>query len=93
MDRSESDTSGDSNDEENVENVESPIRFVIGLDSLKKFVLPLMWMVNDFNSTIQRKHFNTLRERYQILDDIPIHLPFKFEKCYYRGVDDVEVYE
>ena len=93
MDRSESDTSGDSNDEENVENVESPIRSVIGLDSLKKFVLPLMWTVNDFNSTIQIKHFNTLRERYQILDDIPIHLPFKFEKCYYRGVDDVKVYE
>ena len=84
---------GDSNSEENIENIESPIRSVVSLDSLRKFVLPLMWTVNDFNSTIKRKHFNTLVERYQIPVDIPIRLPFEFEKCYYRGVDDVEVYE
>ena len=64
MGRSESDTSGASNSEENVENVESPIRSIIGPDGLRKFVLPLIWMVNDFNSTIKRKHFDTLRERY-----------------------------
>ena len=58
-----------------------------------KFVLPLMWMINDFNSTIKRKHFDTIRERYQIPDDIPIRLPFKFEKCYYCGADDIGVYE
>ena len=52
-----------------------------------------MWTVNDFNSTIQRKHLDTLRERYQIPINILIRLPFKFEKCYYRGVDDVGVYE
>ena len=52
-----------------------------------------MWTVNDFNLTIKRKHFDTLRERYQIPVDIPIYLPFKFEKCYYRGADDVWVYE
>ena len=52
-----------------------------------------MWTVNDFNLTIKRKHFDTLRERYQIPVDIPICLPFKFEKCYYRGADDVWVYE
>ena len=52
-----------------------------------------MWIVNNFNLTIKRKHFNTLRERYQIPIEIPIHLPFKFEKCYYHGVDDVGVYE
>nr|POE50366.1 hypothetical protein CFP56_55177 [Quercus suber] len=93
MDESESGTSEDSDGEENVENVESPIRSVIGLDGLRKFVLPLMWMVNDFKSTIKIKHFDTLRERYQIPIDIPIHLPFKFEKCYYDGTNDVDVYE
>ena len=48
MDGSES-TSGDSNGEESIENVESPIRSVIGPNGLRKFVLPLMWTVNDFN--------------------------------------------
>ena len=50
----------DDSDEENAENVESPIRSVVGLDDLRKFVLPLMWTVNDFNSTIKRKYFVTL---------------------------------
>ena len=49
-------------------------------------------MVNDFNSSIKQKHFNTLREKYQIPVGIPIYLPFKFEKCYYQGVEDVKVY-
>ena len=90
MDKLESDTSGDSDGEENIE---SPIRSIIGPDGLRKFVLPLMWMVNDFNLAFKRKHFDSLRERYQISVDIPIRLPFKFEKCYYRGVDDVGVYK
>ena len=46
VDGSGSDTSEDSDDEENVE---SPIRSVIGPNGLRKFVLPLMWTVNDFN--------------------------------------------
>ena len=49
-------------------------------------------MVNDFNSSIKQKHFNTLREKYQIPVGIPIRLPFKFEKCYYQGAEDVRVY-
>ena len=44
MDGSES-TSGDSNGEESIENVESPIRSVIGPNGLRKFVRPLMWMM------------------------------------------------
>ena len=64
VDGSESDASRDPDDEESVEHVESPIRPIIGLDRLRKFVLPLMWMVNDFNSSIKRKHFDTLWERY-----------------------------
>ena len=90
MDESKSDTNEDSDCKENIE---SPIRSFIGLDGLRKFILPLMWMVNDFNSTIKRKHFDTLQKRYQIPIDIPICLPFKIEKCYYCGADDVGVYE
>ena len=56
MDGLESSTNEDSDEE----NVESLIRSVVGLDGLRKFVLPLMWSVNDFNSTIKRKHFDTL---------------------------------
>ena len=91
MDGSESGTNGDTNGEESVE---SPsIRSVISPNSLRNFVLPLMWIVNDFNLTIKRKNFDTLRERYYIPANIPICLPFKFEKCYYHGADDIGVYE
>ena len=61
MDGLKSDTNEDSDNEKNVE---SPIRSVIGPNGLRKFVLPLMWTVNNFNSTIKKKHFDTLRERY-----------------------------
>ena len=61
VDESESKKNEDSDCEENVE---SPIRSIIGPNGLRKFVLPLMWTVNDFNSTIKRKHFYTLRGRY-----------------------------
>ena len=49
-------------------------------------------MVNDFGSTIKQKHFDTLREKYQIPVNIPICLPYKFEKRYYQSVNDVKVY-
>ena len=52
-----------------------------------------MWTVNNFTSTIKEAHFKTLRAIYQIPDHIPICLPYKSEKCYYDGMDDVGVYE
>lgn len=55
-------------------------------------MLPL-WTINDFNSSIKQQHFSTLREKYQIPVNIPMRLPFKHEKCYYKGVEDAEVYE
>ena len=42
---------------------------------------------------IKKAHFKTLRAIYQIPDYIPIRLPYKSEKSYYDGVDDVGVYE
>ena len=49
--------------------------------------------MNNFRSTIKEKHFNTLRANFQILDNIPIRLPYKSEKCCYEGVEGVGVYE
>ena len=51
------------------------------------------WTVNNFVSTIKENHFKTFRDNYQIPDSIPIHLPYKSEKCYYDGVKGVGVYE
>ena len=55
---------------------------VSGVDSsgTRPFILPSIWTVNDFYPTITRKFFNTLRDSHQILDNIPLHLPGKFEK-------------
>ena len=50
-------------------------------------------MVNDFISPIKQSHFNTLRDKYQIPIHIPLRLPYKLEKCYYEGVEDVGIYK
>ena len=63
---------------------EQPIKSVIGIDGLREFVMLPKWTVNDFTSTIKEKHFSTLRANYQILDNIPIYLPYKSKKCYYK---------
>ena len=89
-DGSESDMDEISSDKESDK---SPLKTIVGPDSLRNFVLPLIWTVNDFSFTIQRKHFNTLRDRYGIPVDVPIHLPHKFEKCYYCDAPDVRMYK
>ena len=72
---------------------EQPIKSVVGADGLREFIMLPEWTVNDFNSTIKEKHFNTLRANYQILNNIPICLPYKSEKCYYERVEGIGVYE
>ena len=72
---------------------EQTLRFVIGANGLREFIMPPEWMVNHFVSTIKENHFKTLRENYQIPENIPIRLPYKSEKCYYDGVEGVGVYE
>ena len=69
------------------------IKSVVGADGLSEFVILPEWTVNAFTSTIKEAHFKTLRANYQIPNFIPIRLPYKSEKCYYEGVDDVGVYE
>ena len=76
-----------------LDDAEPPIQFVVGPNGLREFIMLLIWMVNDFNSLIKEPHFKTLRAKYQILDNIPLHLPYKSDKCYYKGVEGVEVYE
>ena len=75
------------------ESDESPLRIVVIPNGLRNFILPLIWTVKNFSSTIQRSHFNTLRDRYQIPVDVPIRLPHKFEKCYYHDAPNVRMYE
>ena len=69
------------------------IKSVVGADGLREFVMLLEWTVNAFMSTIKEPHFKSLRANYQIPNYIPIRLPYKSEKYYYEGVDDVGVYE
>lgn len=39
------------------------------------------------------KFFKSLRDRFQILDHIPICLPGKFEKCYSKEMEDIGIYD
>ena len=87
------DGSEDDSSEEYIVSAEPPSQFIVGPDGLKEFILHPLWIVNDFRFTIKQKHFDTLREKYQIPINIPICLPYKFEKYYYKGVDDVGMYE
>ena len=80
-------------EEGSIDGEDQRIKSVVGIDELREFVMLSEWTVNAFTSTIKEAHFKTLRANYQILDYIPIRLPYKLEKCYYEGVDGVGVYE
>ena len=82
---------GDSN--KDLVSAKPPSQSVIRPNGLRQFILLPLWTMKDFRSSIKQKHFDTLREKYQIPVNIPICLPYKSEKCYYWGVDDVGVYE
>ena len=72
---------------------EQTLRSVLGADGLREFIMLPEWMVNYFVSTIKENYFKTLRENYQIPENIPIHLPYMSEKCYYDSVEGVGIYE
>ena len=78
---------------EGLDDAEPPIQSVVGPDGLREFIMLPIWTINDFTSTIKESHFKTLREKYQIPVNIPLHLPYLLEKCYYKGVEGVGVYE
>jgi len=52
-----------------------------------------MWTVNDFYPKMLSKVFNTLQDRYQIPESIPLRLLRKFEKCYSGRTADVGMYD
>ena len=72
---------------------EQTLRSVVGANGLREFIMLPEWTVNNFMSTIKENHFKTLRENFQISNNIPIRLPYELEKCYYDGVEGVGVYE
>ena len=57
--------------------VDPLIQSVIGPDGLREFILLPFWTVNDFNSKIKETHFKTLRDKFQIPNNIPMCLPYK----------------
>lgn len=58
----------------------------------RPFILLLIWTVNDFYPTMSQKVFNTLLDYSQILENIPLWLPRKFEKCYSRKTANIGMY-
>ena len=80
-------------EEGSIDGEDQRIKFVVGTDRLREFVMLPEWTINVFTSTIKEAHFKTLRANYQIPDYIPIRLPYKSKKCYYEGIDSVGVYE
>ena len=57
------------------------------------FVLPAIWTVNDFKPMMTTNIFKNLPDCYQILENVLIHLPRKFEKCYSGKTADVGMYD
>ena len=83
-------SNGDSSD--GLMDVDPPIQSIIGPDGVREFILLPLWIVNNFISKIKETHFKTLRDKYQIPYNIPMRLPYKSEKCYYEGLEDLGIY-
>ena len=69
-------------DEEKVsdDGEEQTLKSVMGVNGLREFIMLPKWTMNNFLSTIKENHFKTLRDNFQIPDNIPIRLPYKSEK-------------
>ena len=78
---------------QDLDDTEPPIQSVGGPNGLRKFIMLPIWRVNDFTSTIKESHFKTLRDKYQIFDNILLRLPYKSEKCYHNSIEGVGVFE
>ena len=62
-------------------------------DDYRPFIFPSIWSVNDFLSKMSNRLFSNLRHYYQILDDVPIRMAGKKEKCYSGQIADVGFYK
>ena len=85
----------DEEDESDKRNEEDNDGSVGRVDSCntKPFILPSIWTIENFYPTMTRKFFNTLHDRHQILDNIPLHLLGKFKKCYSRKMASMGMYD
>ena len=59
----------------------------------RPFILPAIWIVNNFKLMMTTKIFNNLKDHYQILENIPIRLLGKYEKCYSGKTTNVSMYD
>ena len=59
----------------------------------RPFILPLIWMVNDFYPIMSPQVFNKLCDHFQIPENIPLCLPRKFERCYSGKIADINMYD
>ena len=50
-------------------------------DDYRPFILPKIWLVNDFLSKMSNEVFGNLHPHFQIPDDIPLRMARKREKC------------
>ena len=65
----------------------------VGSSGSPPFILPSIWTINDFLPKMTTNIFKNLRDRYQMLNHIPIRLSGKFEKCYSGKIVDVSMYD
>ena len=94
MSNEEDKEEGRENDRDNNDSDEEALDSTSGaLGDDCSFILPKIWIVNDFLTTMSDKVFKSLQDRYQISEDILIHLPRKFKKCYSGKTVDVGMYD
>lgn len=62
-------------------------------DNYRPFILPSIWSGNDFLSKISKKVFDNLRPHFHILDNVPIRMASKREKCCSGQTTNVAFYE
>ena len=65
----------------------------VGPGDNRPFILPAEWVVNKFLPSMSDKIFSELCVRYQILEHIPIRLPYENKKCYTGRTADIGMYD
>ena len=52
----------------------------------RPFILPAIWLVNDFKPTMMTNIFKNLQDHYQIPDNIPICLIGMYDAMFVKGL-------
>ena len=88
----EGEVEGKGEEDDNEEEDDKEVAGQVDDNGSRPFILPLIWKVNDFYPTMSPNIFNKLCDRFQILENIPIRLPRKFEKCNSGKITDIGMY-